>query len=164
MKPHSKESKRRSRISSILRSKQFRGFLLGIVITVALLSPFIFLKSLQMRQVGTYYSNDQLVYNALWSEVYDEVGNASDTCFVYVLSYETLETDALLVRLEYNELAFSIIGVVIDIAGEKTYITDVSDGYTTTFYDVGSTVVRIIIFGEILQRSGLIYVYTTPVG
>lgn len=153
-------------MSSTSRSKTFKGFVLGVMVTVALMSPFIFMRPLEVRQVGTFYSNDQLVFNALWGEVYGTYGQASDTKFVYVLSYEIIDAKALMILFEYNELAFVFDGIMIDLNGDKTFLdnSDVYDGYSTTFYDVGSAVLRIVVFGDCLEKSGLLHIYTTPVG
>lgn len=136
------------------------------MLTLGFTTPFIFMAPVEVRQVSSFYSNDQVIYNAIWGQVYDSFGEADTTTFVYSIAYEAINAKIVIVEINYNIDVFMFNGVVISVGEDKIFLenSDMYDGYTQTLEDVGTDIISVLIFGSADSRTGLISIYATPVG
>jgi hypothetical protein len=110
------------------------AFVFGILIMFIFLMPFTIRPSLSYVESEVLYSEDAILYNQMYNEIFDSLGEAGEDSFLLIETFNITQGIGFSVELIYNEAAVDVERLVIfqredGVVYRKVTLSTVSSPY-----------------------------------
>jgi len=146
-----------AKLMSILRvfksigRKEAVAFIAGVLITIIIIMPFTMQPILAYVESEVLYSEDAVVYNQIYNEVFDSLGEAGEDSFLLLETFNITKGDAISIELSYNAASVKVERFVFykiedDVILRKITLDEVPSSYVRIADIDGSGVYGIVLF------------------